>query len=72
MKGCKGLCDRLESKRPFGDPYPTHTLCRRCDAWIDRVFLIEDKCPCCKFKPRTIGRRKHVEERYDMLSERFI
>ena len=46
MKGCKGVCDRLPDDRPFGNAYRTHALCRRCDKWIHKKYLIDDNCPC--------------------------
>jgi len=53
MKGCKGICDRLSSGKPFGNPFKTHALCKRCDAWMNLKLLLDNKCPCCKFKPKT-------------------
>ena len=49
MKGCKGICDEVGTTRPFGRPYETHVLCRRCSAWLLKSDLNSDlKCPCCK------------------------
>jgi|LWDU01.1.fsa_nt_gi hypothetical protein len=52
MKGCKGICDMLKSGKPFGSPYKTHCLCKRCDSWFNVKLLIDEKCPCCKFRPK--------------------
>jgi len=67
MKGCKGVCDRLGSNRPFGDTYATHSFCNRCDAWILLTLLIDRKCPCCEFRPRFIGKKKRMLEAYAAL-----
>ena len=61
MKGCKGICSRIKSGRPFGDTYKYHAMCRRCDEWIKKDLLIDNKCPCCGFKPRLQSRKKHSE-----------
>jgi hypothetical protein len=68
MKGCKGVCSRVESKRPFGDPYKTHSHCNRCDSWINKNLLIDNKCPCCMFPPKMKGRKQRVIEAYQFLS----
>ena len=68
MKGCKGICDRLSSSRPFGDPYVTHVLCRRCNVWVNRKLLINDNCPCCKFKPKDKASKRKIIDAYSLLS----
>ena len=69
MKGCKGLCDRIPDDRPFGNAYKTHALCRRCDKWIRKTYLVEDNCPCCKRRPKLVSRKEKREDavRYDNL-----
>ena len=62
MKGCKGVCDRLPDNRPFGNAYRTHALCRRCDKWIHKQYLIDDNCPCCKRRPKLRSRKTKTEE----------
>ena len=68
MKGCKGLCDRVPDDRPFGNAYKTHALCRRCDKWIKKIYLVEGNCPCCKRRPKTISRKdkREAASRYDI------
>ena len=57
MKGCKGICDMFKTGKPFGAPYYTHCLCKRCDVWMDQRVLIDEKCPCCKFRPKMSSTR---------------
>ena len=65
---CKGLCDRIPDDRPFGNAYKTHALCRRCDKWIRKTYLVDDNCPCCKRRPKLVSRKDKREDavRYDM------
>jgi hypothetical protein len=58
MKGCKGICDRYPDDRPFGKAYRTHALCKRCDKWLRKTLLINDNCPCCNRKPKTMSKKE--------------
>jgi len=73
MKGCKGLCSRVKTGRPFGDPYPTHALCRRCQIWIKHEDLIPHEwfnlvCPCCKARPKM---KSYRSKKTQMLTKRL-
>ena len=62
MKGCKGLCDRIPDDRPFGNAYKTHALCRRCDKWLRKTYLIDFNCPCCKRRPKMASRKSNRDD----------
>ncbi len=62
MHGCKGVCSRIETKRPYGNPYTTHVLCRRCSAWLKRTDLVNMRCPCCKGITKQMSKRKRLSK----------
>lgn len=62
MIGCKGICDRLKSCKPFGYPFTTHAYCVRCVVWIKINNLHKNKCACCNFKPRTESHSKRIKK----------
>ncbi|MFB5617787.1 MAG: hypothetical protein ACE5Q4_03905 [Nitrosopumilus sp.] len=51
---CKGVCERVKTNRPFGNPYPTHYFCSPCDAWIPLEHKKENgRCICCNRQVRS-------------------
>ncbi len=63
MKGCRGVCDTVSVGKPFGDPYKTHVLCRRCASWYSVKSLKIFRCPCCKSKLRTRSPKSSAKQR---------
>jgi len=53
QKGCKGICKRVEDNPPGGKAkYKLHAFCSRCNVWMNKEALNNDRCPCCNHRPR--------------------
>lgn len=59
-KRCKGSCDLMSTKRPFGNPYVTHVYCRVCSVWLKKE--IGSKCPCCNTLTRSSSRKRKLSK----------
>jgi len=57
---CNGICHRFSTPKPKtggkskvkGDPYETHSYCRKCGGvWMPKAAIVKGiYCPCCHIR----------------------
>ena len=64
---CRNLCLKWTKKRPKLMPFLTHSYCRLCGVWTEKVKLTGARCECCRNILAIKPRLNHNKRKYNAV-----